>query len=229
MEGKKPRPEGRVPKGHWILPEECDKSLAFKRQHPTVGGVRLAFLMLDQGVAAVSPSTVFRILKEAGLSSQWTLSEGRKASKKNFHQPKRPREQWRTDIAYANLRGTHYFFISVLDGYSRSIVFWDLRMSMTTADVGIVIQRAWEALPKGLMKPRIISDNGLHYLSTEFRSYLRDQEVAHSRIRGRPPQSNGKMERIHKRLRSECTRQAALPQLEEARSLISGDIEEYNT
>ena len=49
---------GVVPKGHGILPEEREKIVAFKRQHPTVGGVRLAYRMLDQGVVAVSPSTV---------------------------------------------------------------------------------------------------------------------------------------------------------------------------
>ena len=81
-----------------------------------------------------------------------------------------------SDIAYINLRGTHYFFISVLDAYSRAIVFWNLCLSMTTADVELV-QRALETLPKGLAKPRIISDNGPQYLSTEFRSYLRDQTV----------------------------------------------------
>ncbi|MHB8421659.1 MAG: IS3 family transposase [Leptospirales bacterium] len=228
LEGKKPRPEGVLPKGHWILPEEREKILAFKRQHPTVGGVRLAFMMLDQGVAAISPATVFRILKEAGLSSKWTLPEGRKASRQGFCQPQRPHEQWHTDIAYINLRGTHYFFISVLDGYSRSIVFWDLRMSMTTADVEIVIQRALETLPKGVDKPRIISDNGPQYLSTEFRSYLRDQEVVHSRIRVGHPQSNGKMERFHKTLKSECVRTQALGGFEEAQRVIGSYVHKYN-
>ena len=228
LEGKKPRPEGVLPKGHWILPEEREKIVAFKRQHPTVGGVRLAFMMLDQGVVAVSPSTVFRVLREAGLSSRWTLPERRKASRQGFYQPKRPHEQWHTDIAYINLRGTHYFFISVLDGYSRSIVFWDLRMSMTTADVELVIQRALETLPKSVAKPRIISDNGPQYLSTEFRSYLRDQEVVHSRIRVGHPQSNGKMERFHKTLKSECVRTQALGGFEEAKKIIKAYVYEYN-
>ena len=228
LSGKKPRPEGILPKGHWLLPEEREKILAGKRQHPTVGGVRLAFMMLDQGVVAVSPSTVFRVLKEAGMSSQWTLPEGRKASRKGFHQPKRPHEHWHTDIAYINLRGTHYFFLSVLDGYSRSIVHWDLRMSMTTADVEIVIQKALETLPKGASKPRIISDNGPQYLSIEFRTYLRDQEVVHSRIRVGHPQSNGKLERFHKTIKSECVRTQALGGFEEAKRVIGAYVHEYN-
>ena len=217
-----------MPKGHWILPEEREKILAFKRKNPTVGGVRLAFMMLDQGVVAVSPSTVFRVLREAGLSCKWTLPEGKKASRQGFHQPQSPHEQWHTDIAYINLRGTHYFFISVLDGYSRAIVFWDLCLSMTTADVELFIQRALETLPKGMAKPRIISDNGPQYLSTEFRSYLRDQEVVHSRIRVGHPQSNGKIERFHKTLKSECVRTQALGGFEEAKKIIKAYVHEYN-
>ncbi|AFS54381.1 hypothetical protein [Leptospirillum ferriphilum] len=46
---KPPRPDGVVPNGHWVLPEEREKIVAFKRWYPTVGGARLAFMMLDQG------------------------------------------------------------------------------------------------------------------------------------------------------------------------------------
>ena len=70
-----------------------------------------------------------------------------------FHQPTRAHDQRHTDFAYVNLRGTHYFFTSVLDGYSRYIVHWDLRASMTTDDVELVIQRALESLPKGVPNP----------------------------------------------------------------------------
>ena len=36
-QGKGKRPEGGLPKGHWILPEEREAILAFKRQHPSLG------------------------------------------------------------------------------------------------------------------------------------------------------------------------------------------------
>ena len=145
-----------------------------------------------------------------------------------LYQPLREHEQWPTDFAYVNLRGTHYFFTSVLDGYSRFIVHWDLRSTMTTDDVELVIQRALESLPKGVPKPRLISDNGPQYISTEFRSYLRDQEVVHSRIRVGHPQSNGKIERFHKSLKSECIRVSPLGDLEEAREIIKSYVWAYN-
>lgn len=49
-----------MPKGHWILPEEREKIVAFKRRNPTVGGARLAYRVPDQGIVAVLPSPVFR-------------------------------------------------------------------------------------------------------------------------------------------------------------------------
>jgi putative transposase len=46
----------------------------------------------------------------------------------------------------------------VLDGFSRFIVHWDLRPSMTEGDIEIILQAAREQYPEA--KPRIISDNG---------------------------------------------------------------------
>jgi transposase InsO family protein len=42
------------------------------------------------------------------------------------------------DIAYVNICSTFYYFIAVLDGYSRSVVHWDIREAMTEQDVELV-------------------------------------------------------------------------------------------
>ena len=98
----------RMPKSHWLLPWEKEAITAYKRKHPEVGYRRLAYMMLDEGVVAVTPSSVYRVLKEAGLSSKWTPAGGG-TSRQGFEQPIRPHEQWHTDIAYLNILGTHYF------------------------------------------------------------------------------------------------------------------------
>ena len=66
------------------------------------------------------------------------------------------------DVSYINISGTFYYLCSILDGYSRYIVNWDLRESMTEADIEIILERAKELHPE--VKPRIISDNGLSSL-----------------------------------------------------------------
>ena len=52
---------------------------------------------------------------------------------------------------------------SILDGCSRYIVNWDLRESMTEADIEIILERAKELHPEA--RPRIISDNGPHFIA----------------------------------------------------------------
>jgi hypothetical protein len=45
-----------------------------------------------------------------------------------------------------------------MDGYSRFLVYWDLRERMSGADMEIVLERAKERYPG--VKPRVISDSG---------------------------------------------------------------------
>lgn len=124
-------------------------AIAFKKKNPGIGYKRLAYMMLDADIAAVSLGSVCNVLKEAGLSSKWTSSGGY-PSKKGFCQPTKSHEQWYSDISYINILGTHYFFISILDGYSRYIVHHEVRTSMETHDVEIVVERAMQKIKKGM-------------------------------------------------------------------------------
>lgn len=63
------------------------------------------------------------------------LGKPEKNTARGFVQPTRPHEPWHTDIACLNIRGTHDFFLSVLDGHSRSIVHHEVRLAMETRDV----------------------------------------------------------------------------------------------
>lgn len=42
-----------------------------------------------------------------------------------------PHRHWHVDIAYINIASTFYYLCSVLDGYSRSTIYWDIREAMT--------------------------------------------------------------------------------------------------
>jgi transposase InsO family protein len=225
--GKRHRPPSTTPKGHHITPEEREAVISFAREHPELGHKRLAYAMVDAGVAAVRPTTVYNILKQAGLIGRWK-QPAVKAHKKGFDQPSSPHEQWHTDIAYLNILGTQYFLISVLDGFSRAIIHHDVRLQMETSDVELVIQRALDCLPPDSPRPRIISDNGSQYVSNQFKVFLRQVGCSHSKTRVRHPQSNGKMERWHKTAKNECVRRMAFADLDEARAVIAAWVKEYN-
>jgi len=96
---------------------------------------------------------VGRVLHQAGRISRWNRRPSGQG--KGFQQPLQPHQHWHVDISYINLSGTFYYLCSVLDGYSRFIVHWDIRESMTTAEVEIILQRAREKFPA--TRPRVIS------------------------------------------------------------------------
>ena len=60
---------GEIPKSHWILPWEREAIIEYRYLHLEDGYRRLTYMMLDEDIVAVSPSTVYRILKQAGLTS----------------------------------------------------------------------------------------------------------------------------------------------------------------
>ena len=181
--------------------------------------------MLDEDIVAVSPSTTYRVLKEADLLNRW-LPTG-KVKKRGFDQPQKIHQHWHTDISYVNILGTFCFLISVLEGYSRYILHHELRTSMTESDVEITIQRAKEKYPN--VYPRIISDNGPQFISKEFKEFIRGCRFDHVFTSPNHPQSNGKLERFHRTIKTEEIRKNSYLSLEDARKQIEKYIIYYNT
>lgn len=215
---------GKIPRDFWLEEWEKDAIIAFHDEHPLEGYRRLTFMMLDQDVVAVSPASVYRVLKNAGKLQRWN----QKASKKGtgFVQPPASHQHWHVDIAYINIAGTFYYLCTVLDGYSRYIVHWDIRSAMTEADVQIILQRAREAYPHA--RPRIISDNGPQFIAREFKEFIRIAGMTHVRTSPFYPQSNGKIERWHKSIKSECIRTTTPVSLEDTKKVVERYVDHYN-
>lgn len=181
-------------------------------------------MMLDQDVVAVSPTTVYRVLSQEGLLDRWNRKPSLKGT--GFTQPLKAHEHWHVDIAYLNIAGTFYYLCSVLDGYSRAILHWDVREAMQEADVELVLQRARERYPHA--KPRVISDNGPQFIAKDFKAFIRLAGMTHVRISPGYPQSNGKLERWHRTIKSDAIRTQTLTSLEHARQVVHRYVEEYN-
>ena len=97
---------------------------------------------------------------------------------------------------------------------------------MTEADVEIIIQRAKEMFPG--VTPRIISDNGPQFIAKDFKEFIRVVGMKHVRTAPYYPQSNGKIERWHRTIKSECIRPGVLLSLGDARQVVGRYIEHYN-
>lgn len=217
---------GIIPKKHWILDWEREAIINYARTHTGEGYRRLTYMMIDDNIVAVSPSTTYRVLKSVGLLNRW--NKVKRSSKGNgFEQPTMPHQHWHTDIKYVNFRGTFLFLISVIDGYSRFIVHHELRTNMQEYDIQITIQRALEKYPS--VKPRLITDNGAQYISKDFAEYLKFVGLQHIRTSIAYPQSNGKIERYHRTIHEECLATKSLINLDDAREQIAKFIDYYNT
>jgi len=83
---------------------------------------------------------------------------------------------------------------SILDGFSRFLVHWDLRESMRETDIEVILQRAKEKYPEA--KPRNISDNGPQFIARDFKEFIRISGMTHVRTSPNYPQSNGKLETL---------------------------------
>ncbi len=216
---------GSVPRDFWLEDWEKQAILDFHFQNPLEGYRRLTFMMLDADVVAVSPSSVWRVLSQAGLLSPWKGKPSRKGT--GFEQPPAPHQHWHIDVSYINIAGTFYYLCSVLDGFSRFLVHWDLRESMTEAEIEIILQRAKEKYPEA--KPRIISDNGPQFIARDFKEFIRISGMTHVRTSPYYPQSNGKKERWYQSLKRECIRPGTPLTPEDADRLIQRYVDHYNT
>jgi transposase InsO family protein len=223
--GKANEHNGLIPRDHWLQAWERRAIIDFHHEFPLEGYRRLTFMMLDRDVVAVSPSSTYRVLKAAGLIDTWNTKPSKKGS--GFEQPLRPHEHWHIDVSHINIAGTFYYLCSLLDGCSRSIVHFELRPSMTEADVETILQRALEKFPYA--KPRIISDNGPQFIAKDFKEFVRIAGLTHVKTSPYYPQSNGKIERWHKSLKADCIRPGTPLDIDQARRLIAGFVEHYNT
>jgi len=98
---------------------------------------------------------------------------------------------------------------------------------MQESDIEIILQRAVEKFPN--VKPRVISDNGPQFIAQDFKEYIRQMEMTHVKTSPYYPQSNGKLERYHRSLKSECVRQTALTELSFAINQLAIYVNYYNT
>jgi putative transposase len=164
----------------------------------------LAWRMVDEDVAYLSPSTVYRILREARLVCPWRRRSKRR--RREEEKATRPNERWSSDVMYLQIGGRTYFYVSFMDEYSRYITHHELMTDMSGISISLAAQAAVDTLPKGPdgkpgASPDIRTDNGSGYISREFREVLKENELTHQTIRPHCPEENGLIERSNRTIR----------------------------
>jgi len=170
---------------------------------PDLSPRELAVRFTEQHRYFICESTAYRILKAHGLitSPAWIVM---KAADK-FQNPTTAINQlWQTDFTYLKVTGWGWYYLStVLDDYSRYIVSWRLCTGMAASDVSATLADALHNAglsPK--QRPRLLSDNGPCYVSSELKGWLEEHDMTHTRGRPYHPMTQGKIERWHRSLKN---------------------------
>ena len=213
-----------IPRDFWLTEDERQAIIDYYHDNPLEGYRRLCYMMIDDDIVAVSPSSVYRVLSNAGLLNKFNGKKSKKGT--GFKQPLGPHEHWHIDISYINICGTFYYLCSILDGFSRYIVHWEIREAMKESDVEIILQRAHEKFPDAT--PRIISDNGPQFISKGFKEFIRISGMTHVKTSPYYPQSNGKLERYHRTIKSTCIRANTPLSLDDCQRLVNDFVDRYN-
>ncbi len=91
----------------------------------------------------------------------------------------------------------------------------------------ILVAETKEMYPQAT-SPRLISDNGSQFISKDFEELLALLEVGHTLTSANHPQSNGKLERFHRTLKTEHVRRTSYLEYQDACIRLAGWIAYYN-
>src|SRR6266705_1817487 len=157
---------------------------------PDLSPRELAVNFTDTKGSFVSEATVYRLLKDHGLitSPAFILM---KAADRFANPTTAPNQLWQTDFTYLKVIGWGWFYLCT---------------TMSATDVSDTLQVALRGSGlnqvKVLHRPRLLSDNGPSYVSSELGKWLEDNGIRH--IRGRPyhPMTQGKIERYHRSMKN---------------------------
>ena len=202
-EGLKPKESQRRSFWNKIPDQEREKVVETALEKEDLSPRELACHITDNQGWFISESSVYRILKERGLitSPAWILmaaSDEFKDKTTYVHQ------QWQTDFTYFKIIGWGWYYLAtVMDDYSRYIISWELCKNMESSDAKRVIGQALDKTNLSEEnRPRLLSDNGSCYVSSEFKKFISDEHMGH--VRGAPyhPQTQGKIERYHRTMKN---------------------------
>jgi putative transposase len=197
-DARTPRRRASIPP----TPKERAAVCAFARAHPLMGYKRLAWDMVDRDLAYLRPGQVYQVLQAADLVARrppFALDPLRRPAP-----PDRPDQVWHIDLMYLYIKPRWYYLVDILDGYSRYLVHWKLNPTMQADLVMLTVQEALDTLPSRRPgEPQLVHDWGSQFVSREWRTFITLAGAGDIRTRVAHPESNGRLERLHRTHREE--------------------------
>jgi transposase InsO family protein len=213
------------------LPELTKRTiLMLKQANPDWGCQRISDMLLRGPALPASPSTVARVLQEAGYETQEEPTRPHPDKVRSFERAQ-PNQLWQTDLFTFVLKrqNRRVYLVAFLDDHSRFIVSYGLHASQSTALVLEVLRAGLTSYPA----PReILTDNGTQYVTwrgkSQFSRELEKRGIQQVVARPRHPQTLGKIERFWGTLWKECIEAAVFLDMGDAQRRIGLFIDHYN-
>jgi putative transposase len=188
--------------------------------------------LADEGQYLASESTVYRLLREEGLSAHRERSRPPVHSRPREHAATGPNEVWSWDITYlpSAVRGLFFYLYMVVDVWSRKIVGWEVHAEESMDLAARLISRTCAELdvdPDGLV---LHADNGGPMKGSTMLATMQRLGVVTSFSRPHVSDDNPFSEALFRTLkyRPEYPR-GPFPALEASWTWVAGFVTWYNT
>src|SRR3984957_20173590 len=191
--------------------------LALRGKYPSWGARKLKARLeqLDSSVEWPVASTFGNILQRAGLTSSKRKKRRTTPYSEPFSEVTAPNQLWCMDFKgyFATGDGSRCDPFTITDAHSRYLIRCQIVSRMDLSQVRAVCEAAMREYG---MPSRIRTDNGAPFAGTGLLGLSKlslgwmKMGIIHERIQPGRPQQNGRHERMHRTLKEETTRPAAL-------------------
>jgi len=212
-----------------ITDTEKEAVIKYALSHTGYRHRELTYRMIDENIAYLSESSVYRVLKEANLVQNYKRNHKYGWIHKYSNYASKPDELWQTDITYLKYKLKEVYLLSFIDVYSRYIVLSVLMSNMESDTVSEIFEKYYEKNKTNLKnKPRIQSDNGSCYVGWEFKQVMDKYMLGHDRIHPGTPTENIIIERWHRTFKEILMEQEEPKNYEELFDKIKKTVYYYN-
>ena len=194
------------------------------------GASTIAYHLNAQGLTPPARATIHRILVRRGFVTPQPQKRPR-SSWQRF-EASLPNECWQSDMTHWHLDdGVHCEIINIIDDYSRAVL---ASVAVTTATATDVVRVFFDAAATYGLPANMLSDNGAIYTAT-YRGAATGLEIELAALgitfkHGKPyhPQTQGKIERYHRTLKTYLRRRPPAQNLTELQTQIDRFVHLYN-
>jgi putative transposase len=190
---------GPIHAPHALLPEERQAIVVLAKDERYVDDSHrvLTAKGVDAGYLAVSASTVYRVMRHEGLT---TDRSGRCHRNGNSRKPDRPEltgpnQRWCWDISYLRtlVKGLFLYLYVLLDEYSRKVIAFRISWSLAHAEGKELIDEGIEKenlTPEQVENLELFNDRGTQMKAKPFKTFLEDLGISQKFARPRTPNDN---------------------------------------